>query len=375
MTMLRQVQIGEGGLLHGFLGATRLTRVPGQILAVIVAVWLPLVCLGLATEQFAGRTEPVIRDPSVHVRLLVAIPLFLILDLLFTHACRICLEQLVSQGFIPASEEQRFDRLIHRAIHAADAVLPEAVLALLVLVVSVAAAFGGLQIGGLALWSAASPTQIWYALVGWSLYQFLLWRSLWRWAIWMRLLAGLSRLDLAVVPIHSDRRGGLGFLGLPSSDYCAMLLFAVSSVLSAEWGNRLDLTSLQSFEPFVIAFVLVSVLIAFGPLLLFAPQLERARRLALVEIAALGTHVGRLYERQFRRDHSPEGELGPDTALLAYTLLIQRNAVERFVPVPIYLRDFVTLLAATLLPIVPVVLMRVPSSDWRALLQSVTGIH
>ncbi|MDQ3363809.1 MAG: hypothetical protein M3680_00050 [Myxococcota bacterium] len=100
------------------------------------------------------------------------------------------------------------------------------------------------------------------------MFEFLLFRSLWRWAIWVRVLGGLARIDLD--PMHPDRRGGIAFLRLPSIGYCAMLLFTVASVLCAEWHDLAFFgVTLVSFAPLLVLFAAVGTLVAFGPLLLF----------------------------------------------------------------------------------------------------------
>ena len=130
--------------------------------------------------------------------------------------------------------------------------------------------------------------------------QFLLWRSLWRWAIWVRVLIGLGRIELDLVPSHPDRRGGISFLRWPSTGYCSMLVFAISSMLCASQVTRFTASgvTLKTFTPLLIAFAAAGTLIAFGPLLVFSPQLMRARRIGLIEYGRLGAEYGRGFQRR-----------------------------------------------------------------------------
>lgn len=369
--MLHEFHIGEGGPLRRLETAARLTSLPRQIVAALAITWLPLVVLGLATERLTGRTESIIRDVSVHVRLLVATPIFLLLDRVFLLACRNNLEQLVAEGFVPIADESRFERLVRGATRLADAVLPEVVLASLALVVGVAALLGWAPMGGLTRGDAVSASQVWYALVDWPFFQFLLWRSLWRWAIWARVLVGLSRIDLALVATHPDRRGGIGFLSQPSVDYCAMLLFAVSSVLTAEWDARFTFATF--FEPLVLAFAVFGVLVAFGPLIFFAPRLERTRRAGLVESARVATAFGRRLRAQSLETRDLESRLRSDPEPLAHMTQIHRNTVEHLVPLLIYKRDLVLLVIATFSPVVPMMMMHIPHEEWVVLVKLFTG--
>lgn len=373
--MRGEIRIGEGGLLHRLEAAARLTSLPRQVAFALLVTWLPLIVLGLASEAMTGNPEPIIRDVSVHVRLLVAMPVFLTLDQVFSRACRNSLAQLVAQGFVPAPEEPRLERLLQRANRLANALLPEMVFGVIGLALGVAALQGLAPIGGLGRGGPPSAAQVWYALLDWPLFLFLLWRSLWRWAIWARILVGLSRMNLALVPAHPDRRGGIGFLSLPSVDYCAMILFTVSSVVCAEWGGRFAFASFASFEPVLFAFAAVAVLIAFGPLLCFTAPLVRARRAGLAEAGGAAAAFGRRFQREWRGQHgSPaDTELLQDPEPLVNITEIYRHTALRMVPFLFDARDLFMLLAATLLPVVPVMLLHVPGEDWRALASLLTG--
>jgi hypothetical protein len=199
----------------------------------------------------------------------------------------------------------------------------------------------------------------------------LLWRSVWRWAVWVRVLCGLSRIRLELVPTHPDRTGGIRFLRLPSVGYCAVLLFAISSVLSAEWGTRFTLgATLASFKPLLLVFGGVAVCIAYGPLLLFAPQLWRARREGLREVGGLATHSGRLFRSAVL---APARVQATSVVELSSIEQTYRETVKQLTLVLFDRFDLALLLLATLLPVVPVMLMHVPLEDWQEVLSLFSG--
>ena len=361
-------RIGEGGLLRRFEVVAHLTRLRWQLIWLWGITWLPVMVLGLVL----GRAEALFRDPAVHVRLLVAAPIFLILDQLFPAVCRYTLAQLLGQGFVPAVAQARVDRVLRSAARLADSLFPEALLALLGLALGVGVLSGVLPVSGLTYRTGLTPDQIWYALTDLPLFQFLLWRSVWRWAIWVRILAGLSLIRLDLVPTHPDRCGGIRFLRLPSVGYCAMLLFAISSVLCAEWGSRFTLgQTLASFKPLLLVFAAVGMLIAFGPLLLFVPQLTRARRHGMLEVGALATFSGRRFRNALLYPQRPlESSQVQELASLEQTY---RETVKELSVVLFDRHDLILLLVATLLPVIPVMLMHVPFEDWRELTDLLTG--
>jgi hypothetical protein len=345
-----------------------------QIAVVLGVTWLPVMVLGLVST-LRGHYEPLLYSPSLHVRLLVAAPVFLFLDQLFPPVCQRMLKQLVAQRFVPDTACPRFERVVHSAKRMGDSPLPELVLAILCVALGIAAAFGMVPGSGLTTRSARSAAQLWYALTDWPLFQFLLWRALWRWLIWVRILVGLSRIPLELLPAHGDQRGGIAFLRIPSVGYCALLLFAVSSVLCVE--SRFRFTggaSLSAFLPLLLIFYLVGLVIALGPLLLFLPQLILARRRGLEQYSILSASYCRKFEEQWLRPGAPQSLVGaPDTAPLAELAMSFRDTVDKLYLLLVYRRDLYVLLAATLLPMVPIMLASVHGEEWNELLELFSG--
>jgi hypothetical protein len=372
---LRDLHIGEGGLLHRFEQRTRLTSLSSQIITAVLIAWAPMVLFGLLHERLSGRVDPILHNPSAHVRLLVAAPVFLILDHLFPRVCRVMLEQLVRQELVRPKDDARLERMLRRAAHATNAVLPEVLLALLGLGLGIAALVGLVPVRGI---TPGRPTaaQLWYMLTDWPFFQFLMWRSLWHWLIWVRILVGLSRFDLALVPTHPDRRAGISFLRLPSLGYCATFLFAVSSVLCAEWSHKFAFgASLETFKPFLALFAVAGFVIAFGPLLLFSPQLWRARRRGQIELTNLATETGRRFHRTWLEGRWPHTEpLTPEeTQPLSDLTQIYRGTIDQLRFTMVDLRDLLVLLLSTLAPILPLMLAKIPAEGWKDLVGLVTG--
>jgi hypothetical protein len=301
---------------------------------------------------------------------------FLFIDQLFPQVCSVILEQLVSKSFVPASAEAEFERLLRSGARLANSWIPETVLGLISIGLGVGVLLRVVPASGIApdgQWTAA---QLWYALTDWPFVQFLLWRSLWRWIIWVRILFGLARIRLALVPTHPDRCAGISFLRLPSVGYCALLLFAAASMLCGEWGNKLMLSpTLTGFKPLLALFVGVGVLIAFGPLIVFTPQLLRARREGLLDCGGRACDEGRRFRRRIAEGRAMrKGESsGSDLAALSDVTTVYREAVDRIQLVLVDRRDLIGLLIATILPVLPLMVLRVPLSEWRELANLLTG--
>lgn len=360
-------RIGEGGLLRRFEVAVRLTRLHWQLSALLALTWLPTVVLGLRS----GDPHALVHDSAFHVRLLIVAPLLLILDQVFPPLCRYTLEQVLHQGFVPSAARPRLDRVLGRAVRVGDSALPETLLGLFSLGLGAAALRGHVPIRGLAR-GVLAPDQVWYALTDLPLFQFLLWRSIWRWAIWVMILVGLARIELDLVPTHPDRCGGIRVLNLPSIGYCAMLLFALSAVLCAEWEVRGTLgATLASFGPLLFILVTSGIAFALGPLLLFVPQLFLAKKRGMLELGGLAVRYGRLFRGAVVQRQGDEERKYAETLASA-----EQTYRETIKPLSVFLfdrRDLAALVIATLLPVVPNMVAHVPPEDWWALLSAFTG--
>ncbi|MFT3922917.1 MAG: hypothetical protein QM778_10315 [Myxococcales bacterium] len=373
--LVLEYRLGEGGLLRRVEAVCRLTQTRSQLVWAFMLTWVPISLLSVAREFATGQREPLFYHAAMHVRLLVAVPMLLVLDHVFPKVCRHVLELLMQHGFVPPESQPRFECALRAAVRLTDSMLPEVLLALLGATVGVFSLLGHIPVNGFVLHAPLTPAQTWYALVDVPLFQFLLWRSLWRWLVWMRVLVSLSRLKLALVPTHPDRCGGIAFLRLPSVDYCAMLLFAATSVLCTEWGSRIDLGgSLSSFKPLLALFGTLATLVAFGPLLLFSPLLYKARREGLIEVSGMAAEAGRRFHRRWIEGRGCGSRaFGLEVQGLAATVSSYRETVEKMRVVMFDKRDMIKLLVATLLPLVPVMVTRVPKEDWLQLLSLFTG--
>jgi hypothetical protein len=210
-----------------------------------------------------------------------------------------------------------------------------------------------------ATWSFA---RIWYAAISLPLYQFLVLRWLWRWAIWTYMLVRLSSQPIKLIGTHPDRAAGLQFLESPVDGF-AMFVLAVASVLAGAWGSQLiaGRTTVPSLVPTYIAFVAIALVIGFGPLLLFARQLYFAKLRAVVDYRPFtGGYLQDFHDKWIVRRRAAESPLGSndiqalnDLGGAFQVVLTTRPFVFTFDQV----RDVVI---AALIPMVPLVLAVVP---------------
>ncbi len=281
------LSLTEGGPFYWVLRKLRLRTATSMARCwwIGLFLWAPLV-IGAGLRWLAGMDlHPMLFDLSLHVRLLVALPLFLSSELLLERATRSAMKSFYRGGYCDA---KAIDPIVDRAEQLRDSPTAELVLA------------GVAVMGGqLVLWKVVGPTglvsgttdvgfwafpRVWYAVVALPFVQFVMLRCLWRWIIWIYVLARLSRLPLVVLPTHADFAGGLGALTRPVTGFSGFFL-ATSTILASAWGSQLlaNQTTLPRLLPVLAVFLVVGLLLAVGPLLLLSPHLFTARRQALAQ--------------------------------------------------------------------------------------------
>jgi hypothetical protein len=206
----------------------------------------------------------------------------------------------------------------------------------------------------------------WYALVSIPIFQFLVYRWLWRMFIWCRFLRRVSKLDLQLVPTHPDQAGGLGFLGEAHRVF-AVFIFAYAVTGSGVFARAIlfDKVPIDAYRVPIASFVVIVLIIFLGPLFMFAPTLLRMRRKALHQYSTLGVQLGRLYHEKWVK-----GINGADDSLLSTpdnTSLANYSRdfelVEQTRPFPFEPRTAVFLALAALIPMVPLLATVMPMEE------------
>jgi hypothetical protein len=288
-----------------------LTMVHRRIIAAVLITWLPLLLLS-AWEGRAwwGTTEvPFLLNVEVHARLLLAMPLLIVAELVVHLRMRRALVQFLSRDLIRAADVPRFNGLIASAMRLRNSLAAE--LLLLVLVYGVGVFVRNSISVDANTWAAAgsatgftnlSLAGWWQTLVSVPIFQFLLVRWYFRIFIWTRFLWQVSRIELQLMPTHPDRAGGLGFLATIVYAF-APLLVAHGVLLAGLIADRIffEGAKLPQFIVEISAVVGALVFLVLCPLIVFGGQLSRARRAGLRDYGVLAQRYVKEFDEKWIR--------------------------------------------------------------------------
>jgi len=353
------------------LGGAEATRVVRRAVLAAMIAWLPLVALA-AIQGLALRPDPresLLLDVSIAARYLIALPILIAADSVCLPALGRILRHFRDSGLVAETSLPRFDALVQSTRQLVKS--PGAELALVALA----------YVGTLALGSYLYPETVstWVtpltngvgrlSLAGW-------WRSfvsqplflvvqlawLWRILLWARLLWGIARMELRLVPSHPDLAGGLGFTVASLRAFSMVALGLAVSVAGTVAENVLHRGEpLQAFRIPVGGFLILVLLIFAGPLLFLAFPLLRAQPRGRLQYGALATALGQEFERRWLQPGSVNAEsLAVQDFSATTDLYSVASNVYHMRIVPLDLRSLIPLALAAVLPFVPVVLMALP---------------
>ncbi len=363
-----------GGPLFEIWRRTGLTgaalELPGRRVVVLaVLTWVPLLVLAIAEGKAWGDgvVMPFLYDFESHLRLLAAVPLLLVAEVIAHRRFQVIVRQFTDRGLIPDAAWDQYQAAIASTTQLRNSFSAEGLLLAFVYGVGVLYIWRSHMAIDVASWHGVTVDGQWRpSLAGWwfgcvslPVYQFLLFRWFFRLFIWARFLWQVSRIELHIMPTHPDRCGGLGFLASVGFALSPLLL-SQGVMLAGLIGNRIFYTgaALPDFKVELFGMVAFLFLVVLVPLLVFSPQLEAARRMGLREYGSLAGRYVREFDRKWLHDKSQPGEplMGSADIQSLADMGTSFGVVKGMTFIPFDLQAVLRLAVTTLLPVAPLLL-------------------
>ena len=313
-----------GGPLYQLYLLTKLARPALQLLVRRVLVmssicWLPLFLLAAVAGRLTGGVPvPFLRDPEVHLRFLLALPLLIAAECYVHDRMRTIVPQFVSRGIVTAENQARFDGIVASNERLRNSGTAEVILLVLVCTLGywfwrhnltlTASSWYVLDQGTGPRLTAAGW---YYAFISLSIFRFMLYRWYFRVFIWYRFLWQVRGLPLHLNLYHPDRAGGLGFLA--GSVLALAPVFVAQTILM----SGVILThilykgeTLLSFKMEILGITVFCMSVLLLPLTFFAVKLQLAGRTAKREFGTLASrYVDDFHRKWVERGISTEEQL------------------------------------------------------------------
>lgn len=350
------------------LSGDALELVRRRVVVIASVAWLPLLLLSLIGGHALGGTikVPFLYDIEAHVRLLVALPILVAAELIVHKGIRLAVNSFVGRRIIVLEDIPKFHAAIDSAMRVRNSVPVEVILLVLVYTLGLWIWRSQVALGGASWYAMPEGTQLhltlagyWYAFVSIPIFQFILLRWYLRFFIWFRFLWRVSRLNLRLIATHPDRAAGLGFLGKSTYSF-GPILFAQGTLLAGLIASRIfyEGRNLMSFKMEAAGFLAFFVVLILSPLLVFTPNLARAKRQGLKNYGSLASRYVQGFEEKWVHGGAPKGEelMGSGDIQSLADLGNSFAVVQEMRLVPFGLKDVARLAAATAAPLLPLTL-------------------
>lgn len=297
-------------LLRSHLSGASLEWLYRRILFFSGVTWLPLLFLSAVGPRPAGAIIkiPFLHDIEAQVRFLVALPVLLGAELFVHRRLRSTVQQFIERQLIGLNDLVKFRAAVQTSLRMCDSIALETLLLVLVCTAGLWIWRSQVALGATTTWYAMpgagrlnlTPAGWWYAFVSIPVFQFILCRWYLRLFIWIWFLWKVSRLELRLNAMHTDRAGGLSFLG-EGSIALGPILFAQGAMLAGLIANRVVFVGQKlgdfKWEAFVL--VVFLLLLVLGPLTMFTPNLGRARWLGELDYGKLVSEQTTAFHRKW----------------------------------------------------------------------------
>jgi len=330
--------------------------------------WGVLMLLGLL--QGVGHKMFSLAVIGVHVRLLVAIPLFFLCETWVIPRMAEFVRNIVSSGMVPETELPALASDIRRVGRIKDSWLAEVLILLaafmLPMIISMPGRTGDWELTAKLSEGGHAWVYGWYLGFCLPLFRFLMLRWLWHLGLWWYFLWRVEKLKLRLIPTHPDSAAGLGYLEVVQEHFVPLAV-ATSAVLSASFAEDIS-SQTMAFDALyrsIPIVLLLNAVLFIGPLFIFSPKLWICRITGLNEYMVMAHHYVNAFDRKWIRDEKATGEsqLGtPDMQSLA-DLTNSVNVVRHMRWVPASRRLIMVVAASAILPLLPLFLFKYPATE------------
>ncbi|MGZ3385318.1 MAG: hypothetical protein ACXWNF_10455 [Isosphaeraceae bacterium] len=330
-----------------------------KILLLILVTWVPLVLLSLVAGHAFGNRVAVtlLRDPVILSRFLFVLPLLALAEIVVERSLGVQAQQFLASGVVPAGEAVKLEAAKAEALRLRESVVAEGVIVVLAVAIAIIAQvvirFGSEESTWKRSDAGITLAGWWYILVSLPILFFFLLRWLWIFLLWSRFLFRISRLGLELTPTHPDRAGGLGFLGWGLASF-GLVLMAISAVLSGSLAYEIVHrgSSLNILKYHIMIFVVLAIVILHAPLIVFTGRLARCRFRGLLDFGSLIGDHDRAFNEKWLRSQGSSLLGSAHMGSLAHMSPVYEQ-VERMQLLPWDKQALIVLVAATLIPMIP----------------------
>jgi hypothetical protein len=359
--------VGSLDLSSMVQNAVRASSVPRLALLATGIAWIPLLLFSAASGPVAIRLF--LFDFALQSRLLILIPLLILMEPVLLVRFAMIARHFSSAHMVRAPDEKRFDEAFSTFVHGGHSSVAQLVLDVVVcsMVTCSIVYFWPEWLPGWCYANSGSISMsgagIWYVMVSLPIILSIVIRWIWHLARWSAFLQAVSRMRLRLIASHPDLMGGLSFIETYLSDF-QPFAFAIGVLAAGGVANQIrhHHQSLYTFRHVPLVVVAVVLILAIAPVCVFSAPMFRARTRGVFTYGSLASRMGQLFENKwlFPEEECESSPLGVQDFSAAIDLYSVTANVRQMRLIPVSATRLGYVVAITLVPAIPVILLGVP---------------
>ena len=311
----------SGGLIYRIMTLNKKNKDPNtglkrRTIVFTLIAWLPLLLLVLIDAVMAGsRTEFTlfIKDFDIQLRILFVIPFLIFIERSINNSFVTYIK--TSDDLIENAQQSRFDKLVNSLDRLSNLYLPEIIILIIIYGLLIFRFNSGFleEYERSYILNPESKTLTlagyYFFFVSFPLFQLLLFRWVWRWIIWVYSVFSLSRFTFNIEAVNIDKMAGLIYLNnVPL--YFTFIFFSISVMISSSFGYNIlyEGQNLKNYFLDIIFFVSMVPVMVYFPLLLFIPNLLKAKSAGINKMGKLVAQHNSEYMEKWTSATLPKGE-------------------------------------------------------------------
>lgn len=376
-------RLDADGLPHG-VGAKFLLKLTGAragsqvvIRGAMIFVAITFVPL-LVISAFQGTAlpgvvkVPLLADYISMSRFLIVAPILILSDLL-TRPWIIKVAEHLLGTFIEEQDQERYIQTFNQIFRIRSSLLLDLLLFLVAFISSIfnASVVLALDVSSWHLVQDSGPPVLtaagnWNAFVSQPLFRFVIIGWTFDYFCWVYFLFKASRFKLKVLATHPDKAGGLAFISVAQTQFCAAA-FAISVAVSCVVAHSVLYAhaNLKSFTNLGLVFLAVMIVIFVGPLLFFSPTLLKSKQKAIFSYGSLCHEMSKLFANKWLIARQPDEQpiiSSQDPSSLA-DLNASYQTIADMKPFVFGHQFVVVFVLSSVLPALPLVATVIPLKD------------
>jgi hypothetical protein len=304
---------------------------------------------------------------GVHVRLIIAIPLFFLAETWVLPRMSEFIRNIVDSGLITETDLPHLSADIRRIEKLKDPWILEILLVLAAFIIPMFFKLPGMtgaqdsidKIMGIgSLW-----TKYWYLYFCLPLIRYLTLRWAWYLILWWYFLWRVQKLKLNLIPTHPDRSAGLGYLEVVQMHF-APLILASSAIFATAFAENISsgVMKFQALYHLVPTIILIYAVIFICPLYIFSNKLWKTKVKGLNEYMVMAHHYVDAFDQKWLRGQNPAGEeqLGTGDIQSLADLNNSVNTINAMRIIPTSRKLIISFAVISIIPMLPLLLLKYP---------------